>query len=92
MEVLAGVMRTRIGGRDGEIGAGEVLEVPRGVVHQLWSAGAETAVLRWSTMPAGRTLEWFRELAAATAGEPRGDPATLLTRYRDFFRLAEGQP
>jgi hypothetical protein len=44
--------------------------------------------MRWTKMPAGRTLDWFRELEAALAGTSKGDPATLLDRYGDVFRLA----
>ena len=40
-------------------------------------------------MPAGRTLDWFRELAALQSGQPLKDPASLLSEYRDVFRLAE---
>lgn len=87
-ELLAGAMRTRIDGREGEILAGEPLEIPAGTVHQMWNAGTERSVLLWTTTPAGRTLDWFREVAAALAGEPLGDPATMLERYSDVFRLA----
>ena len=87
-ELLAGAMSTRVEGRDGELRRGDALEIPAGTPHQMWNAGDEVAVLRWTTMPAGRTLDWFRELAAALAGTPRGDPATLLERYADVFRLA----
>jgi len=87
-ELLEGAMRTRIDGREGEIPADEPLEIPAGTVHQMWNAGTERTVLRWTTTPAGRTLDWFREVAAALAGEPIGDPATMLDRYSDVFRLA----
>src|SRR3954452_2603696 len=63
-EAVSGAMQTRIAGREGELRAGEALDVPAGTVHQMWNAGEEPAVLRWTTTPAGRTLEWFRELAA----------------------------
>ena len=88
-EVLAGAMRVRLDGRDCTIRQADVLEVPSGAVHQMWNEGAEPAVLRWRTRPAGRTLEWFREIAAVQRGEGRPDPATLLADYADVFRLAE---
>jgi quercetin dioxygenase-like cupin family protein len=87
-EVLAGTMQTKIDGVDGELGQGETLEIPAGTVHLMWNAGEEEAVLRWTTTPAGRTLDWFRELGAMLAGEPLSEPATLLDRYADVFRLA----
>jgi hypothetical protein len=46
--------------------------------------------MRWSTLPAARTLQWFRELAALLRGEEVPEAATLLERYSDVFRLAEG--
>ncbi len=79
---------TRGGGREGELAGSEPLEIPAGTVHQMWNAGTERAVLRWTTTPAGRTLAWFREVSAMLAGEPLGEPATLLERYRHVFRLA----
>ena len=87
-EVLEGTMRARIGDLESELRAGDELAVPAGTVHQMWNAGAERAVMLWSTTPAGRTLDWFRELAALRAGRPLEDPATLLDRYSDTFRLA----
>jgi hypothetical protein len=56
----------------------------------MWNGAEEPAVLRWLTTPAGRTLAWFREIAALQSGQtPLGDPSTLLQRYRDTFRLAD---
>jgi mannose-6-phosphate isomerase-like protein (cupin superfamily) len=92
-EVVDGAMRTRVAGEEATIVTGDVLEIPRGTVHQMWNEGQEPAVLRWLTTPSGRTLDWFREIAAVQArAEPLGDPATLLQRYEDTFRLADGQP
>jgi mannose-6-phosphate isomerase-like protein (cupin superfamily) len=82
-------MRTRVAGQEGELRAGEELEVPRGTVHQMWNGAEEPAVFRWLTMPAGRTLDWFREVAALSQGESWADGTTLLARYSDVFRLAE---
>ena len=92
-EVISGAMRTRIAGEEGTLVQDEVLEIPRGTVHQMWNDGDSPAVLRWVTTPAGRTLDWFREMAALRAGgEPLGDPATVLERYADTFRLGDAQP
>ena len=73
-EVLAGAMHVRLDGRDCTIGEADVPEVPRGTVHQMWNEGAEPAAMRWRTLPAGRTLEWFREIAAVQRGEGHPDP------------------
>ena len=82
-EVLAGAMRVRIAGRERQLAKGEVLDVPRGTADQMWNGGGEQAVMRWTTTPAGRTLDWFRELAAAMAGNTggrSGDAARALQR------------
>jgi mannose-6-phosphate isomerase-like protein (cupin superfamily) len=88
-EILSGVMQADIGDDRFEAAAGEQLDVLRGTPHKMWNAGEQQAVMRWVTTPAGRTLEWFEELAAVRRGEPLGDPSTLLERYADVFRLAE---
>lgn len=88
-EVLAGAMRNRVAGRDGELREGDVLEIARGTAHQMWNAGEEPAVVDWRTTPAGRTLDWFRALSALLGGESAADPAALLAEYSDVFQLAE---
>ena len=89
-EVLEGTLGVKLGGRELRLGPGETLDVPRGAVHQMWNAGDGDTRAIWQTMPAGRTLEWFRALAAASAGG-RPSPlavAPLLREYDDVFRLA----
>lgn len=95
-EVLEGRLRVRIDGAERELTAGESIEIPRGSVHQMWSPGGENARVRWTTTPAGRTLQWFRELhelqlagKAASSGAPSPlAMGVLLSEYRDVFRLA----
>jgi mannose-6-phosphate isomerase-like protein (cupin superfamily) len=89
-EVRAGALQVRLAGRERVIVAGDVLEVSRGTAHQMWNASADPAVVNWRTMPAGRTLDWFREIAALQRGQGRSDPASLLSDYSDVFRLADG--
>jgi mannose-6-phosphate isomerase-like protein (cupin superfamily) len=89
-EVQSGAMTALVAGEQHRIAGGEVLDVPRGTAHQMWNAGEQPAVVIWRTRPAGRTLDWFRELAAALRGEEgRDDPATLLADYADVFQLVE---
>ncbi|HTZ86134.1 MAG TPA: cupin domain-containing protein [Solirubrobacteraceae bacterium] len=88
-EIRAGEMQAIVGGKRRTIRASEVLEIPRETIHQMWNEGAEQATVIWQTLPAGRTLDWFRELAAALRGEGRENPATLLDDYADVFRLAD---
>ena len=69
-----------------------------GTVHQMWNPGGEPARVLWQTRPGGRTKQWFaaidalhREGRVGRGGMP--DPlafGTLLTEYRDVFRLAVG--
>ncbi len=88
-EILEGTMRALVAGQARTLGVGETLDIPRGTVHQMWNEGEAQAIVSWRTTPAGRTLDWFRELAAAVRGEGREDPSTLLADYSDVFRLAE---
>lgn len=88
-EIRAGAMQAIVAGERRAVATGELLEIPRQTVHQMWNEGADEAVVIWHTAPAGRTLAWFREIAAALRGEGREDPSTLLSDYADVFRLAE---
>jgi quercetin dioxygenase-like cupin family protein len=99
-EVLEGELRARVDGREHRLGAGDVLEVPRGAVHQMWNAGKEPARATWRTSPAGRTAKWFADLdALRRSGRvgKNGMPSPLafgvyLPAYSDVFRLAGPQP
>ena len=86
-EVLEGAIRAVVGGEERDLPAGATLDVPRGVVHQMWNPHDAGAVVRWETTPAGRTLAWFRALVAAQA-DPQTDWAALLREHEDVFRLA----
>jgi quercetin dioxygenase-like cupin family protein len=95
-EVLAGTLRVELAGAVREYGAGETFDVPRGTVHRMSNDGAEPARVRWTTTPAGRTLDWFRALEA-TQKRVEGSKLKralafppLLYKYRDTFRLARG--
>lgn len=93
--VLEGRLTTRVDGVERELGEGEVLEVPRGAVHQMWNAGAVPARVTWETLPAGRTEDWFRGIDALQreAGDGRPSPlafGVLLDEYSDTFKLAVG--
>jgi mannose-6-phosphate isomerase-like protein (cupin superfamily) len=88
-EVRAGEMQALVGSARRTIALGEVLEIPRGTVHQMWNEGEEQAVVIWRTTPPGCTLDWFRELAATLRGEGRDDPSTLLDDYADVVVLVQ---
>jgi quercetin dioxygenase-like cupin family protein len=97
-EVLAGVLRARVGEEERTLGRGEELEIPPGVPHQMWNPAEEPARVLWQTRPGGRTEQWFRAIDAlhreGSVG-PNGRPgplafAPLLREYGDVFRLATG--
>jgi quercetin dioxygenase-like cupin family protein len=99
-EMTAGVLRARVDGSEHTLRAGDVLEIPRGAVHQMWNEGGEPAQALWRTAPAGRTLDWFRAVSdlrrSGRVGRD-GMPGplafgVLLTEFRDVFRLAGPQP
>jgi quercetin dioxygenase-like cupin family protein len=85
-EVLSGSMRTLVDGHEHTLGAGDTLDIPARAVHQMWNEAGGPARVSWTTTPAGRTLDWFREIDAAyRGGQVRDD---LLDEYSDVFRLA----
>ena len=99
-EVLEGRLSTRVEGVERELSAGDVLEIPRGAVHQMWNSGGEPVRALWRTSPAGRTADWFAALSglreSGRVGKD-GMPGPLafgayLTEYSDVFRLAGPQP
>jgi quercetin dioxygenase-like cupin family protein len=99
-EVLEGALNTRVNGTERVLGSGDTLDIPAGAAHQMWNAGSEPARVRWRTIPAGRTLEWFealdrlqREGRVLKSGIPSPlAMSVLLTEYRDVFRLAGPDP
>ena len=99
-EITSGVLRARVDGREHALSKGDVLDIPRGSVHQMWNDGNEPARALWRTSPAGRTREWFRAVSDLRRSGRVGSDGmpgplafgVLLTEYRDVFRLAGPQP
>ena len=99
-EVLEGVLTTRVDGEQRELRAGDVIEIPRGAVHQMWNATGGPTRAIWRTSPAGRTAEWFADLdgllrSGRVGGNGMPSPLAFgvyLTEYRDVIRLAGPQP
>jgi quercetin dioxygenase-like cupin family protein len=95
-EVTAGELHARVGGEERVLRVGDVLEIPRETVHQMWNPGAAEARAIWRTAPAMRTASWFRAIDAVhRSGRvgSNGMPGPLaygvmLSEYRDVFRLA----
>ncbi|MDX6583919.1 MAG: hypothetical protein QOI10_3103 [Solirubrobacterales bacterium] len=94
--VLEGALYFRLGSVERDLAAGEEIDVPAGVPHQVWNPHDEPARVSWETRPAGRTERWFRAVDALNreAGEGKTPSplafATLLSEYRDTFRLTVG--
>jgi quercetin dioxygenase-like cupin family protein len=96
--VLAGRLQVRVDGEERPLFAGEEIDIPRGVVHQMWNPGDEPARVAWRTSPGGRTEQWFRAIDSAYRSGRVGSNgmpgplafAVLLTEYRDVIRLAAG--
>ena len=94
--VIEGRIRAVAGEQQRELEAGDELEIPRGVAHQMWNPYEEPARVSWTTSPAGRTADWFRAVdALVRAGRAGGvggalSFGALLDEYDDTFRLAVG--
>lgn len=92
-EVLEGSIQVRAGRDRRELAAGETLAIPARTAHQMWNPAAETARVRWTTSPRGRTEEWFRAIDALVRESEPKEPsplgfAVLLDEFSDTFRLA----
>ena len=85
-EVLSGAVRCEIDGEERVLREGDVLDVPRGTVHEFGGHPEEDGHVRWETRPAGRTEDFLRGMfEAGTDGERVG---ALLAEHTDVFRLA----
>ena len=92
-EVVEGSIRVRYGREKGELAAGEKLEIPAGLAHQMWNPSETPARVRWTTSPRGRTEDWFRSIDALVQKSAPKEPsplgfAVLLSEFGDTFRLA----
>lgn len=88
-EMLEGELTVDVDGTVRVLSAGETLRIPRATRHRMWNPSSAPAHATWTTTPALRTEDLFRELAEA--GGRRANPvaaAAVLMRYRDEFRLA----
>ena len=85
-EVLSGAVWCRIDGEERVLRAGEVLEVPRGTVHEFGGHPDEDAHVRWETRPALRTEDFF-EGTFSSADDPER-LVSIVQAHTDEFRLA----
>lgn len=77
--VLSGTLRVGHGvGRSAyeqDHDAGSSFDIPSGVVHRMWNAGAEPTVVRWLSSPGSRVAEYFEAMDRAH----RGGRSTLFS-------------
>ncbi len=90
-EVILGVVRFRINGREQTARPGDLIIAPAGSPHMSWNAGEGPAHLRIRMAPALRWEEFTRRLFAAArdgSTDDRGTPEPLLlaTLLREFDR------
>ena len=96
LEVEAGSLRARVEGVDYPVEAGDVLEVPRGAVHQVWNESALPPARAGRRSPQGAREPGSRRSTACSAAAALAEAAVpgplafgvLVTEYRDVIRLA----
>jgi len=91
-EVLEGELCAVVDGAERTVGAGETLEIPAGVAHQMRGGGTGVARVRWTTTPRLRTHELWASMTAANdaAGGKASLPALarVLRDHDAEFQLA----
>ena len=60
--VVSGLLHAVVDGVERDLGPGDVLEVPAGTSHQMWSNSDEPTQTIWRTTPALRTDQFFCDL------------------------------
>ena len=98
--VLEGELTVEVDGDTRTLEAGDTLEIPKGTAHRMWNSGATTARATWQTVPAQRTLDFWRAMDAARRTRPTGKGgvltpvavAPILKRHRAEFQLALPAP
>jgi mannose-6-phosphate isomerase-like protein (cupin superfamily) len=89
--VVEGRLRFRVEGRERTLLAGESLDIPSGMVHQVRNEGDERAVAIWQTRPALRTAEFLEALAVARQERDLEGLFALADEFGDVFVLADGR-
>ena len=86
--VHEGALLFLVDGVESTVGAGEVIEVPPGAVHQVRNPGEVPAVATWQTRPALRSGEFHCAIAAARESGDVGQLLATVEEYADVFVLA----
>ncbi|MBM3667590.1 MAG: cupin domain-containing protein [Actinobacteria bacterium] len=86
-EVLAGTLRVVVDGEERDLATGEEIEIPRGSAHQMWNPGGEIARVRWQTLPAGRTEDFFAALDRLNREQRLQEFPAVVEEFDDTFVL-----
>jgi mannose-6-phosphate isomerase-like protein (cupin superfamily) len=92
-EVLEGTLSVGVGDSAVTVGAGETLDVPRGVAHTIAAGGEHPVRAIWQTRPALRTEAWWASLDEAIRHSRNGRVALpvlarLVRAHRNEFEPA----
>ncbi len=88
-QMLEGELTVDLDGTMRVLSPGDTLDIPVATRHRMWNPSTALARATWTTTPALRTEELFRDLAEV--GGRRANPvaaAAVLMRHRDEIRLA----
>jgi mannose-6-phosphate isomerase-like protein (cupin superfamily) len=88
-EVLEGELLFIVDGVQRRVRTGEVIDIPRGTVHQARNERDQPAAAIWQTRPALRTAEFFQAIARARDSGDLSELIEAVTEFRDCFVLAE---
>lgn len=92
---VRGTLTFTVDGRPQELGPGDVLCIPRGVVHGFANRGEQDAEILSMSTPALFSIEYFREIAAvleAAAGGPPDKAAMADIMRRHGLTPVVAQP
>lgn len=98
--MLSGQINYRLDGREGVAQAGEVLDIPRGAVHDWWNASDQEARVIVEVAPADRFEEMIRTLfglafEGKTDAKGRPNPlqmAAIAQEFRDVVQFVSPPP
>jgi quercetin dioxygenase-like cupin family protein len=79
---LRGTLTWTVDGVPTEVGPGEVLCIPRGVVHRFENCGTEVATQLAVVTPGVLGPDYFRDMAALFSGDAPPDRAAMLDAMR----------
>lgn len=85
--VQEGELTAVVGDEEVVLRAGDVLDVPAGTVHAMWSTSPGVTRAVWQVRPALRTAEMWAEVTALQAAPTAEGGQALLAKYAPEFEL-----